>query len=133
MKRSADKKYSPGMWAGVGGHMEPNEVGKPKTACLREIEEETGITEKQIASLKLRYFALLQSGEELHEVYYFIGELTEKPALIQTDEGGLFWVKIHDGKTLPMSEHTKRIYSHWVDNPESKTLKCFFESGIESI
>jgi 8-oxo-dGTP diphosphatase len=133
MKRGPHKKYSPGKWAGIGGHVEQTETGSPGTACLREIEEETGITAGQIISLDLRYFALLKGSGELHSVYYFTGELKEKPLLTETDEGELHWIKINDGKSLPMAEHTKRIYLHWADNIDSSELKCFLDSGISVI
>lgn len=32
-------------WTGLGGHFEPNEWNSPKSACLREIFEESGIRE----------------------------------------------------------------------------------------
>ncbi len=132
MERGPHKKYSPGMWAGIGGHVERDDAS-PKAACLREIEEETGITPMQIISLELRYFALLKGERELHGVYYFTGELARKPALIQTDEGELHWVEIAQGRTLPMAAHMKSIYCHWADNPESAGVKCFLDNGIEQI
>ncbi|QHQ60211.1 NUDIX domain-containing protein [Anaerocolumna sedimenticola] len=46
MKRAAGRNLAPGLWAGVGGHLEPEELNSPKEACLREIYEETGITQE---------------------------------------------------------------------------------------
>jgi 8-oxo-dGTP diphosphatase len=43
MKRSLNRTLSPGLWAAVGGHLEPHELNHPRAACLREIAEETGI------------------------------------------------------------------------------------------
>lgn len=42
-------------WSGIGGHMEPEELNDPGRACLREIGEETGLTEGDLADLRLRY------------------------------------------------------------------------------
>jgi 8-oxo-dGTP diphosphatase len=42
MKRADTKRIAPGMWGGVGGHAEPDELNSPRTTCLREIYEETG-------------------------------------------------------------------------------------------
>lgn len=37
MKRSPVRSISPGKWAGIGGHLEPSEIGNPKAACLRRL------------------------------------------------------------------------------------------------
>lgn len=37
MKRSNNKKIAPGLWTGVGGHIEPQEINDPEASCLREI------------------------------------------------------------------------------------------------
>lgn len=42
LKRSPDRKLAPDLWTGVGGHIEPDEINDPKSACYREIYEETG-------------------------------------------------------------------------------------------
>ena len=55
MKRADNRRIAPGMWGGVGGHAEPNEVNNPKLTCLREIYEESGIEEKDLKKLDLRY------------------------------------------------------------------------------
>lgn len=55
MKRAPNRKVAPGVWSGVGGHMECDELNNPQKTCLREVLEETGITKEQIQDLKLRY------------------------------------------------------------------------------
>jgi len=55
IKRSENKRFAPGFWCGVGGHMEPHELNNPCETCYREIEEETGIQRSNIHSLKLLY------------------------------------------------------------------------------
>jgi 8-oxo-dGTP diphosphatase len=34
MQRLMQKKFAPGIWAGVGGHVEPEEVNNPYSACI---------------------------------------------------------------------------------------------------
>ena len=130
MKRSPHKEIAPGMWSGVGGHIEESEINSPITACLREIEEESGILPSQIEKLDLRYFALFKSAESLDSVYYFIGELKEKCSLRQTSEGTLRWVKLEDGIDYEMSNHVKRIYLHWINNLTNESLYCFLGEDI---
>jgi len=58
LRRSGSKTLHPNLWTGVGGHIEPDEVTTPDSACLREIVEETGITSKDLVGFHLRYIIL---------------------------------------------------------------------------
>ncbi|MCY0901598.1 MAG: NUDIX domain-containing protein, partial [Firmicutes bacterium] len=53
MKRSDTMYIAPGLWAGIGGHLEPHEVRDPLACVLREIAEETGMNPQQIRDLRL--------------------------------------------------------------------------------
>ena len=136
MHRSIHKKIAPGLWAGIGGGILESEMSSPITACLREIEEETGITEAQIEALNLRYFVLLDRVDNrgtLDSVYYFAGVLKEKPPLIETPEGKLHWGKLKDGVNLPMSTFMKAIYLHWIENLHDTNIHCYVGNGIKPI
>ena len=65
MKRAAERKLAPGLWAGVGGHLEPDELNNPMEACLREIYEETGITQEQLTDIKLKYIVVRRMAARL--------------------------------------------------------------------
>ncbi|HBK85283.1 MAG TPA: hypothetical protein DDZ53_04545, partial [Firmicutes bacterium] len=91
MKRADNRKIAPGVWSGVGGHMEQSEINDPLTACYREIEEETGISRDKISSLKLLYIITRRSKDEIRQSYIYFGE-TAQEEVIQTDEGNLFWI-----------------------------------------
>ena len=130
MKRSEHKKIAPGMWAGIGGHIEPGEENSPITACLREIEEETGIVSSQIEELSFRYFALCRQPSAIHSIYYFTGILKEKPILRKTSEGDLHWVKLEDAINFQMSAFMKSFYLHWINNLSDTSLHCFLDSDI---
>lgn len=130
MQRGKHKKLGPGLWAGIGGHIEQSEINSPLTACLREIEEETGIQFMQIEKLQLRYFALLKHDNALHSIYYFSGILKEKPNLRETSEGKLHWIKLKDGINLDMATFMKSFYLHWINNISDTSLHCFLDSNI---
>ena len=102
MKRAENRKIAPGLWSGVGGHMEPDEINAPLSACFREIEEETGIGKSDISALELLYIVTRRSKNEIRQSYIYFGETT-RSEIIQTDEGELFWI--------PESELTNREYS----------------------
>lgn len=45
-------------WCGVGGHFEQAELNDPRACALRELREETGLTEESLEELRLRYITL---------------------------------------------------------------------------
>ena len=130
MERGSHKKIAPGLWSGIGGHIEQSEMNSPITACLREIEEETGILPAQINTLDLRYFILCKSEETLDSIYYFSGVLKEKAPLRQTSEGTIHWVKLKDGAEKQMTPDIKRLYLHWIDNLCGTSFHCFLDSDF---
>jgi len=131
MHRSIHKKISPGLWAGIGGRIEPFEINSPLSACIREIEEETGIVLAQIQELSLRYFALCNTGSTLDSIYYFSGILNEKPLTKETPEGTLHWVKLKDGVKLEMPKHVGTFFLHWVNNLFDSNMYCLTDSSIQ--
>lgn len=91
MKRSPNRTLSPGQWAGIGGHLEPYEMAAPLAACLREVQEETGLTPEDIEGLELRYIVTRLSGTDLRQQFVFAGRAkTDKLSL--TEEGELHWI-----------------------------------------
>lgn len=115
MKRADNRKIAPGMWAGVGGHVEPNEINNPKITCLREIYEETGIEEKEFKKLDLRYIILRRDKAEITLIYYFIGSVQTRYYEDKTQEGKLFW--INESKLLDrtMSFEMKNVLEHYLE------------------
>ena len=97
IKRANNKIVAPGVWSGVGGHMEPGEINAPLTACYREIEEETGIAPSRIERLDMLYIITRRRAGEIRQSYIYFGE-TSQSDVIQTDEGELFWV--HESELL---------------------------------
>jgi 8-oxo-dGTP diphosphatase len=91
MKRSPNRTLNPGMWASVGGHLEPEEIGDPELACYREIEEETGMTRSCILDLKLQYVLLRLNRSEFRQQFVYTA-YTSTREVWQTDEGELYWI-----------------------------------------
>jgi 8-oxo-dGTP diphosphatase len=71
MRRSDSCKIAPGYWYGVGGHIEADEFSQPAAACIREIEEESGLKAEQIEDLSLKLIAMRRSGSETVINYIF--------------------------------------------------------------
>ena len=113
MKRADNKKIAPGMWGGVGGHAEPNELNNPKATCLREIYEETGIEEKDFKNLDLRYIVLRRDKAEITLLYYFIGFVGTRYYEDKTHEGKLFWINEGELFDRPMSFEIRKTLEHY--------------------
>lgn len=102
MKRAPNRIIAPEVWSGVGGKLERDELNDPQVACLREIEEETGIIADQIHDLTLRYVILRRYRSTIRQTYIYFGETDAEPT-IATDEGELHWI--------PENELLDRIYT----------------------
>ncbi len=101
-------------WVGIGGHFEPQEVHDPKACALRELQEETGLTENSLEDLVLRYVSLRHNGAELRQNFYFFARLRgEKPPLSCT-EGRLRWVKWDKVPDLPMPVTARFCVEHYL-------------------
>jgi len=101
-------------WVGIGGHFEPQEVHDPRACVLRELREETGLTEASLEDLRLRYVSLRHNGSELRQNFYFFARLRgEKPPLSCT-EGHLRWVKWDLVPALPMPITARNCVEHYL-------------------
>lgn len=115
MKRSASRVLSPGLWAGVGGHLEPAELNDPRAACLREVLEETGIAEKDIANLSLRYITVRRREDEIRIQFIFFGDALVRE-VIQTREGELHWIHERDLLDRELSFATRAFLKHFLES-----------------
>ena len=70
MKRGLHKELGPGLWAGVGGHLDLEDIENPRAidlieTCYREVQEETGISRANIFKLQLKYIAVRKDSNEI--------------------------------------------------------------------
>jgi 8-oxo-dGTP diphosphatase len=127
MKRGLHKELGSGMWAGVGGHLDLQDIKNPRAidfaeTLYREVFEETGIEKSRIHSLKLRYIVVRKSGGEIGIVYHYFGKTDEEIPLPECDEGELHWKHKHEIPELAeyvMSGSVREALMHWFQNPES--------------
>lgn len=114
MKRSEDKKFAPGLWAGIGGHIEPYEINNPRTSCLREIFEETGIQESDITDFRLKYILLRRSKDEIRINHIYFGG-SNKREIFDTNEGKLYWVPKIELLNKEYTFTIKAMLSHYIE------------------
>ena len=138
MKRAENRAISPGLWSGIGGHMESAEINNPRAACLREIQEETGIEESRISRLRLLYIIIRRSKDEIRQSYIYFGETTQTE-ITQTDEGAVIWINEAEllrreySKTLTamLLHYTRRepgdnaVYAGAAESGESGCSMCW--------
>jgi 8-oxo-dGTP diphosphatase len=115
MKRSPNRTLSPGMWAAVGGHVEPYEIADPRAACLREIEEETGLPESDIRDLTLRYILIRLRGSEVRQQFVYFGR-TAGRALGETTEGELHWIPLEQVSDRNIPYIYRAVLEHYFRN-----------------
>ncbi|MCS7458711.1 NUDIX hydrolase [Paenibacillus doosanensis] len=115
MKRSPTRTLNPGMWAVVGGHMEPEEINDPLDACLREIYEETGLQPSELTEMKLQYILIRQNRQEIRQQFIYTAQSARRDVL-QTDEGILYWIPREQvlQREIPFIFHTllEHYFSH---------------------
>ena len=129
IKRGMHKELGPGMWSGIGGHLEPEELSNPRkinhlAAIYREIKEEAGVSPEELLNLDLRYIITLinRTRNEIENVYYYFGKVSGEFEPPYCDEGVLHWVDFKDVKDLPMTFFVKETILHWLDNRDKDNV-----------
>ena len=87
--------------ASAGGHFEKEELNDAKACVLRELYEETGLTEQDISNLSLRYITLRLKNNEIHQNYYFFADLIDREKVNISNEGSLKWFRFDDLLYIP--------------------------------
>ncbi len=100
----------------AGGHFEEEEINDARACVLRELKEETGLTEQEIMGLRLRYITLRLKNGEVRQNYYFFAELedhAEKEEIV-SNEGQLRWFGMEELENLEMPHSAKYMLRHYV-------------------
>lgn len=100
----------------AGGHFEPSELNDAKACVLRELQEETGLTEQDVVNLKFRYITLRLKNNEVRQNYYFFADLAEHVDVskLTSDEGELHWFAPEEVESLNMPHSAKYMLLHYI-------------------
>ena len=97
----------------AGGHFEKEELNDPKGCILREMQEEIGLTEKDIDDLRLRYVTYRLKDGEIRQNYYYFARLKVERILTST-EGNLQWIPYEKVPELEMPISAKHMILHYL-------------------
>lgn len=108
------------VWVGsAGGHFEEFELNDARACVLRELQEELGITEREIAHLRLRYVTLRRAKGEIRQNYYFFAELRDGVnERLVSNEGISRWFELADAPVRDMPFTARFVIEHY------RTLGC---------
>ena len=116
LRRSQAKRFAPGRWTGVGGSVEPDEHNDLRASALRELQEETGITERSVDQFALRRVLLhARPGGPLTVLLYFTGSLNDR-VTPDCSEGTLTWVKPDQLSELDVIETSGPVLPMLIDD-----------------
>lgn len=121
--------------ASAGGHFEKEELNDAAACVLRELNEETGLTEQDIENLTLRYVTLRLKKGELRQNYYFFADLKDDTKVIVSNEGTLKWFDIAELSASPpeMPFSAGYVVKHYIDigqNTDSLYVGAATMSGV---
>jgi len=115
--RIGSKVVSDSYTASAGGHFEKGELNDARACALRELYEETGLTEREIDKLSLRYVTLRLKNNEIRQNYYFFADLTDCEKVIESNEGRLEWFQIEKlSDNMPEMPFTAQfVVKHYIE------------------
>jgi len=100
LKRSKNKKIDPGVYSGVGGKVEPHESFYD--ALLREIKEETGLTEfESIKPYSITQHPYPPTDSEWVNVYFNV-TIKEQVKIPPSEDSSFDWIDPKEVISLPM-------------------------------
>lgn len=98
----------------AGGHIEAAEYLDPRACVLRELREETGLTEDSLDGLALRYITMRRKDGEVRQNYYYFAELKEGANVNDSNEGRLEWHDLTALDALPMPVTARHVVEHYL-------------------
>ncbi|GEL76776.1 NUDIX hydrolase [Tenuibacillus multivorans] len=112
LQKPEDAKFLAGHLVPIGGHMEASEINTPEEACLREINEETGLSSHQISKLTLQYLTHRLKDNEIRIQYIYFGYISKDSNLTNSDEGSLVWINPNNINDLKVTASAREIIKH---------------------
>ena len=126
LKRADTKKVDPGLYAGIGGKVEPHE--SLYDALIREIEEEAGITEfESIRPYSITQHPYPPTDSEWINVYFVI-KIAKQVEVKPTEDGTFHWINPKEIDSLPTPTDIKEYIKILSKNPNAFIFGFFDHS-----
>lgn len=85
------------------------------SAVLREMNEEIGLTKRDISNLTMKYLCIRNAKKEIRLNYYFFADLKcSKDKITKCNEGKLKWVKFDELNNLKMPYTAQKAIWHYL-------------------
>ena len=98
----------------AGGHIEAEEYRDPRACVLRELQEETGLTEAALDGMALRYITMRSKNGEIRQNYYYFAALKDGVQVNNSTEGRLEWHDLTALDALPMPVTARHVVDHYL-------------------
>jgi len=116
--------YHRGKWNGLGGKFEPGE--SPEECAVREIEEESGLT---IKNIEMKGFITFPNFDGKEDWYVFLFTADEyEGELIDSNEGNLDWIPNEKLTEINLWEGDK-YFIPWIFKEKFFSAKFIYENG----
>lgn len=116
LQKKSASRFLGGYLVPIGGHLQDGEYNDPKRACIREIEEETGLTERAVQGLTLRYIVNRNKGnQEIRVQYVYMGSVSADSGLVESEEGELLWIDNSKLAELKVTASTRALMEHYLE------------------
>ena len=90
-------------------------MNNAKAAMLRELHEETGLSENDLESIRLKYVTLRYKNSEIRINYYFFGGLRENVVIRDYCDEDIFeWTNIDCVLKKEMPYSAKHVLDHYI-------------------
>lgn len=123
LQRSPAASFAPNRWTGIGGHVEKGE--DIQAGALRELQEETGITQNEVKNFRPIANLVYEDGPYQpggYQISYFDG-IYSRENLPESNAGDISWKDLDSLDKLDIIDDTKAAINIFKDQVFGKILK----------
>lgn len=116
LRRASWKKLFPNRWTGLGGKVEPEELGDPLASAQRELFEETDLRPDELRDLRIQRALLMEKPDEGLLCLLYITGRTISARVPSCNDGSLAWVEPAALPDLDLIENTAAVLPRLIED-----------------